>query len=101
MMMIIKRSFKLGYCEGLSISRGSTGELRAGQASALVRGNACPVGPRGDGLEVSAPDAGSDGAAGEGDGLRPQAVDVVAALDARARVLDAGDEAQEARVSRC
>ena len=49
----IKRSFKLGYCECLSFSRGLTGELRAGQASALVRGNACPAGPRSDGLEVS------------------------------------------------
>ena len=32
----MKRSFKLGYCEGLSISRWSSGELLAGQASALV-----------------------------------------------------------------
>ena len=43
------------------------------------------------------PDAGADGAAREGDGLRPQAVDVVVAIDSGSRVVDAGDKAEEAR----
>ena len=64
----------------------------------MSRCSAGPVGPRGDGLEVGTPDAGADGAARKGDGLRPQAVDVVVAIDSGSRVVDAGDKAEEARV---
>jgi hypothetical protein len=53
-----------------------------------------PAGPQGNG-HVGAPDAGADGAAGKGDGLRAEPVDVVLAVDAHPRVLDAGDEADE------
>ena len=52
-------------------------------------------GPRGNGHVVGAPDAGPDGAAREGHGLRAEAVDVVAAVDAGARVLHAGHHLQE------
>ena len=71
--------------------------LHAGSA-VVSRSSTGPVGPRRDGLEVGAPDAGADGAAREGDGLRPQAVDVVVAIDSGSRVVDAGDKAEEARV---
>ena len=67
-------------------------ELHAGSA-VVSRCSTGPVGPRRDGLEVGAPDAGADGAARKGDGLRPQAVDVVVAIDSDSRVVDAGDKA--------
>ena len=52
-------------------------------------------GPQPNGHVVGAPDAGADGAAGKGDGLRAEPVDVVLAVHAHPRVLDAGDEADE------
>ena len=59
------------------------------------RGAIGPAGPQGNGHVVGAPDAGADGAAGKGDGLRAEPVDVVLAVHAHSRVLDAGDEADE------
>ena len=58
--------------------------LRQAQLPRLRRGNLRHVGPRKDCLNIAAPDASSDDAAGEGDGLRLEADDVVA-LDADAR----------------
>ena len=52
--------------------------------------------PRSDGLVIAAPEGGADGDAEARDAAGAQAVDVPAAVHARARVGDLGDELDEA-----